>query len=345
MIRKTGAFEKDGKINEVYTFTNKNGATMQMITYGARITSLCVPDKNGNFSDVIVGCKNLCDYYDQKDYFGATIGRYCNRIEKGKFTLNGRQYQLETNQNSHSLHGGKTANFDRQIWSAEIKGDSLVFSLFSPDGAGGYPGNMQVKAIYTLTDDNQVVCEFIAKSDKDTICNMTQHSFFNIGDDHDILEQELMINASYITPCDKELIPHGDFLAVKDTPFDFTSPKAIKTHIHTPYKTAKTERGYDCNFCIDRKTERELEHCATLFDKKSGRKLDCYTTLPGLQIYTTNYDGAFTFEGKKKYGLHSAICLETQFYPNSPNCKEYPSTVLKRGEDFRHKTVYAFSVE
>lgn len=345
MITKTHTFIKNGKINEIYTFENKVGSSMQMMTYGARIISLSVPDKNGNFSDVIVGCKNPQDYYDQKDYFGATVGRYCNRIEFGKFTLNNKEYQLEINQKQHSLHGGNTSNFDRQIWKAEIKGDSLEFALFSPDGAGGYPGNMHVKAVYTLTDDNQVICEFIAKSDKDTVCNMTQHSFFNIGHDDTILEQELMINAEYITPCDQDLIPHGEFLKVDNTPFDFRYAKKIKTDVFTPYGVAKNDKGYDCNFCINRKSESDLEHCACLYDKKSGRRLDCYTTLPGLQIYTTNYAGAFTFEGKKQYGLHSGICLETQFYPNSPNCPSYPSCVLKKDEEFRHKTIYKFSVK
>ena len=345
MIKKTYSFTKNGKVNDVYTFTNKQGSSMQMLTYGARIISLCVSDKNGVFGDVIVGCKNPEDYYEQKDYFGATVGRYCNRIENAKFFLNGKEYNLEANQNGHSLHGGNTANFDRVVWNAEIVGDSLEFTHLSLDGAGGYPGNMQVKAIYTLTEDNQVICEFIAKSDKDTICNMTQHAFFNIGNDLDILEQELMINARSFTPCDDKLITHGEVQDITGTPFSFLPAKRLGKDMNSDERLIKRCNGFDFNYCIDRKTEKELEHCAYLYDQKSGRRLDCFTTLPGLQIYTTNSTNSFTFEGKKPYGLHAGICLETQFYPNSPNCPTYPSATLKVGEEFRHKTIYKFSVK
>ncbi|MBR2871214.1 MAG: galactose mutarotase [Clostridia bacterium] len=346
MVKKTSSFIKNGLENQVWTLTNKNGCSMQMTNYGARIISLIVPDKNGNLSDVIVGAKNPADYYDIRDYFGATVGRCCNRIEDGKFTLNGTPYQVEINQNGNCLHGGKTASFDRAIWQARAIGETLRFTLFSEDGASGFPGNMKVTADYTLTDENSVVFEVTATSDKDTLCNLTQHSFFNIGDDQTVLDQLLTIDADKITPVDERLLCHGDFLNVDNTPFDFRTPKRVGQDIFSNHPITSRSRGYDINFCINRKSERDLEHCATLFDQKSGRVLECWTTLPGLQIYTTNGDKVFeTFEGKKPYVKHCAICLETQFFPNSPNCPNYPSVVLKKGEVFHHKTIYKFLVK
>lgn len=342
MITKTYSFEKDGKVNSVYTLLNKSGAKAEVLTYGARLISLSVPNKTGSFTDVIVGCKSPEDYYQTNGYYGSTVGRYCNRIGNAEFELNGVKYVLEKNDGLNTLHGGNTANFDRVVWNAEIKGNSLSLYHFSADGDGGYPGNMSVEVKYTLTDDNELTIEYFAESDKDTVCNLTNHAFFNLSDLPTVLEHELMINANGITPCREDLIPHGEIQNITGTPYSFLPAKKIGKDIFDKDKMISFCNGYDFNYCLNRKTKNDLEFCANLYSPQSGISMDCYTTKPGLQIYTSNEE--VKFNGKKSYGVHSAICLETQFYPNSPNCKEYPSATLKVGEKYSHKTVYKFSV-
>lgn len=341
MIKKTYSFIKNGKTNDVYTLKNKNGCEVDILTYGARLIRLSLPDKNGKFSDCLVGCKRPEDYYGAPHYFGATIGRYGNRIGNSSFVLNGQTYHVEANEGKNSLHGGSTTNFDCQIWNAEIEKDSLILTHTSPDGAGGYPGNLDVRVRFTFTDENELVIEYKAVSDKDTLCNLTNHSYFNIGDKDTILDQELMINAKKITPVDKQLIPHGEYMDIDGTPYSFLPAKRLGKDMFSDAPLIKQCNGYDFNYCLDR-VGKGLEHFAYVYDKDTGRRMDCYTTLPGVQLYTACVTGGF--QGKKDYVTHCALCLETQGFPNSPNCPEYPSCVLKAGETYHEITVYKFSV-
>lgn len=344
MIEKTYSFEKEGRTNDVYTLTNASGASVDVLTYGARLIRIMMPDKKGKLGDVLVGCARPEDYYEENPYFGATIGRYGNRIGGAKFLLNGKTYTLEANDGKNTLHGGVTADFSRQIWNAEIAGDHLVLTHLSPDGAGGFPGNLKVTLTITLTDENELILDYTAISDKDTVCNLTNHSYFNLGGQETVLSHELMINASKITPVDDELIPHGEYMDINGTPFSFLYPKPIGQDIFCDEPMIRGCNGYDFNYCLD-KIGRGLEHVAYVYDRESGRRMDCYTTLPGIQLYTGCSTGSFAGRGKKKYVNHCALCLETQGYPNSPNCPEYPSTTLKAGETYKEITTYKFSVK
>lgn len=343
MIKKTYTFKKDGKTNDVYTLSNKNGVEVDILTYGGHILRISTPDKHGNFADCIVGCKKPEDYYGNYPYFGATIGRYGNRIGDSKFTLNGVEYYLEANDGKNSLHGGTSSNFNRVIWDAEIVEDALVLSHLSPDGAGGYPGNLSVKVSFTLTQDNALEIEYFATTDKDTVCNLTNHSYFNLSGEDTVYNQELMIKSKKITPVDDGLIPHGEFMDIDGTPYSFYPAKLLGKDMFSNEKFIKACNGFDFNYCLERETERELEFFAYVYDKQSGRRMDCYTTLPGVQLYTACSTGGF--KGKKDYVNHCALCLETQRFPNSPNCPQYPTTTLKSGEEYREKTVYKFSVQ
>lgn len=343
MITKIHEFERNGKVNEVYRITNKNGAELDILTYGARIIRLTAPDRNGYMGDVIVGYAQPEDYTDKaRVFYGALIGRYGNRIGESKFTLGGVTYNLQANNGKNTLHGGFDG-FDRRTFAAKINGEKLVLSYVSPDGEGGYPGNMYVECTYQYTDDNEVIIDYYAKSDKDTLCNLTNHAYFNIGNDETVLDQELMINSSTITPVDDELIPHNEFMNIIGTPYSFKNGELLKTNMFSTDHMIALCKGFDFNYCLDRKSPKDIEHFAYVYDKASGRKMDCYTDLPGVQLYTSNtMKGS---EGKKVYEDYCALCLETQGYPNSPNCPAYPSTVLKAGEPYRTTTVYKFSVK
>ncbi len=342
MIKKTYTFFKAGQANDVYTLSNASGTEVDVLTYGARLTRISVPDKNGDFADILVGCKRVEDYYDPNPYFGATIGRYGNRIGNAKFTLNGKTYYLENNNGNHSLHGGKSGDFSRKIWSATIEENSLVLSHVSPDGEGGYPATLWVKVRFTLTEDNALQIDYFAEADNDTLCNLTNHAYFNLGAQDTVLSHDLWIKSRFITSIDDELIPHGEFTPIDDTPYSFCPAKPIGKDIFSDAKWIARCNGYDFNYCLERETERDLEHFAYVYDSESGRRMDCFTTLCGVQLYTACSTGGF--QGKKPYVNHCALCLETQGYPNSPNCPEYPSTVLKKGEKYRETTVYKFSV-
>lgn len=342
MITKSYTFLKNGKENDVYTLRNAKGMEADILTYGARIIRLTAPDKHGKFEDVIVGCKNPEDYYRENPYFGATIGRFGNRIGGGQFTINGETYNVEKNEGNNTLHGGFSTNFDRVIWTADVQDDCLVLSHFSPDGAGGFPGNLAVSVTFTLSDDNELKIEYKATTDKDTVCNLTNHSYFNIGGQDTVLDHVLMINARQITPVDKELIPHGELMDIDGTPYSFLPAKKIGQDTFSDAEFIKQCGGYDFNYCIDR-IGKGLVRVAYVYDEESGRKMDCYTTLPGIQLYTAC--ALDHFDGKKQYGKYCALCLETQGYPNSPNCPQYPSTLLKAGETYQEITTYKFSVK
>ena len=340
MIKKTYSFEKNGVINDVYTLKNENGAQVDILTYGARIIRISVPDRKGKFADVVVGCKKPEDYYEENPYFGATVGRVCNRIGGAKFTLNGEEYTVEANEGNNSLHGGTTADFSRVVWNAEIKNDSLVLTHLSPDGAGGYPGNLSVTLTVSFSNEGELKLDYLATTDKDTYCNLTNHTYFNLGKQPTVLEHELMINAKQITPIDEELIPHGEFMDIEDTPYCFLRYKTIGKDIFSDAALIKQCGGYDFNYCLDR-VGKGLERSACAYDPETGRRMSVYTTLPGIQLYTANTTGGFV--GKKEYVNHCALCLETQGFPNSPNCPTYPSILLKAGETYREITSYKFS--
>ena len=342
MIKKTYTFtDKCGTV-DVYTLTNARGMQMEVSTLGGRILTLTAPDRNGKLADVLMGLARPEDYVDNHPYYGAFIGRYGNRIGGAKFTLGGKSYELEKNNGKNMLHGG-FVGFDRRLMTAKIDGEALVLSYHSPDGECGFPGNLDVDVKYELTDDGEVKLTYDAVSDADTLCNLTNHAYFNIGDDDTVLDQVLDINASRITPVDDELIPHGEFMDVIGTPYSFKGGVKLGKNMFSDDHMIALCHGFDFNYCLDRKTENDLEFCASVYDEKSGRYMECYTTLPGVQLYTSNTVKGSV--GKKTYENYAALCLETQGFPNSPNCPEYPSTVLKKGEKYHTETVYKFSVK
>lgn len=342
MVKKTYTFtDKCGTV-DVYTLENAKGMKMEVSTLGGRILTLTAPDRDGKLADVLMGLARPEDYVDNHPYYGAFIGRYGNRIGGAKFTLGGKTYELEKNNGRNMLHGG-FVGFDRRLMTAKVDGDALVLSYHSPDGECGFPGNLDVDVKYELTDDGEVKLTYDAVSDADTLCNLTNHAYFNIGDDDTVLDQVLDINASRITPVDDELIPHGEFMDVIGTPYSFKGGVKLGKNMFSDDHMIALCHGFDFNYCLDRKTENDLEFCASVYDEKSGRYMECYTTLPGVQLYTSNTVKGSV--GKKTYENYAALCLETQGFPNSPNCPEYPSTVLKKGEKYHTETVYKFSVK
>lgn len=343
MVKKTYTFtDKSGAAVDVYTLTNARGMQMEVSTLGGRILTLTAPDRDGKLADVLMGLARPEDYVDNHPYYGAFIGRYGNRIGGAEFTLGGKTYELEKNNGRNMLHGG-FVGFDRRLMTAKIDGEVLVLSYHSPDGECGFPGNLDVDVKYELTDDGEVKLTYDAVSDADTLCNLTNHAYFNIGDDDTVLDQVLDINASRITPVDDELIPHGEFMDVIGTPYSFKDGVKLGKNMFSDDHMIALCHGFDFNYCLDRKTENDLEFCASVYDEKSGRYMECYTTLPGVQLYTSNTVKGSV--GKKTYENYAALCLETQGFPNSPNCPEYPSTVLKKGEKYHTETVYKFSVK
>lgn len=343
MVKKTYTFtDKSGAAVDVYTLTNARGMQMEVSTLGGRILTLTAPDRDGKLADVLMGLARPEDYVDNHPYYGAFIGRYGNRIGGAEFTLGGKTYELEKNNGRNMLHGG-FVGFDRRLMTAKVDGEALVLSYHSPDGECGFPGNLDVDVKYELTDDGEVKLTYDAVSDADTLCNLTNHAYFNIGDDDTVLDQVLDINASRITPVDDELIPHGEFMDVIGTPYSFKGGVKLGKNMFSDDHMIALCHGFDFNYCLDRKTENDLEFCASVYDEKSGRYMECYTTLPGVQLYTSNTVKGSV--GKKTYENYAALCLETQGFPNSPNCPEYPSTVLKKGEKYHTETVYKFSVK
>lgn len=331
----------DGKSVDLYTLTNAHGLKAEIITFGGIVTSLQVPDRNGKFADIVLGCDDVNDYTKKSPYFGALIGRYGNRIAKGRFTLDGTEYKLATNDGPNHLHGGKKG-FDKVVWTAKPmqtkEGQALKLTYKSRDGEEGYPGNLSCTVVYTLTDNNELKISYEAKTDKDTIVNLTHHSYFNLAgyNSGDVLGHELMINANSFTPVDKTLIPTGEIKAVKGTPMDFTKPTAIGLHIK------EVEGGYDHNYVLNN-SKGKLALTATVYEPKTGRFMEVYTTEPGLQFYSGNFlDG--TLKGKGAvYNKHAGFCLEAQHFPDSPNKANFPSVVLKPGQKYTQLTVYNFS--
>ncbi|MGN1195954.1 MAG: aldose epimerase family protein [Acutalibacteraceae bacterium] len=325
----------------LYTIENNNGVTAGIITRGATLDSFCCPDKDGKNGDIIAGFDNILGHINSGTYTGEVIGQYANRIGGGKFTLDGKEYSVTKNEKGITcLHGG--AEYSSALWDAIIVDDNAVeFSYKSPDGKEGFPGNVDVKVTYILTDKNELELHYEAVSDKDTIINLTNHAYFNLGTtaSGDILGTELMLNCDYFTPTDENSIPTGEIRPVEGTAFDFRTPKKIGRDINADDIQLKMAGGYDHNFCINGESGK-LRLAARAKDEKSGRQLEVYTDLPGVQFYTGNFMDGET--GKNGIGLdkHYGFCLETQFYPDSPNRPEFPSCVLKANDKFKTLTVF-----
>ena len=336
-----GTFE-DKAVTE-YTITNSHGMQVSVINYGGAITRLITPDKQGTMGDVVTGFESL-DGFLQKGvpYFGALIGRYGNRIAHAKFTLDGKTYTLPANNNGNSLHGGDKG-FDKVYWNIEKQGDSsLKLNYKSKDGEQGYPGNLDIQVVYTLTADNALKIDYTATTDKATPVNLTNHAYYNLsaGKDSTILNHELMLNADRYTPVNDSLIPTGKIEPVKGGPMDFTTAKKIGKEI------AAVKGGYDHNWVLN-KTGNSLDKAATLYEPVSGRYMEVWTTQPGIQFYSGNFlDGKLTkTKNGQPYIKHAALCLETQHFPDSPNEPSFPSTILKPGETYNQTTIYKFSTK
>ena len=338
----------DGKPVVLYVLKNAKGMEVCVTNFGGRVVSVMVPDQNDSLRDVVLGFDSIAPYVNvEGNNFGALIGRYGNRIEKGQFTLEGKQYQLPQNNFGHSLHGGPEGFF-AQVWDAnQVDDHTLELTLHSPDGFAGYPGNLDVKVTYTVTDDNALSIAYEATTDAPTIVNLTNHSYFNLGADHskDILGHEVMIAADSITPIDSTFMTHGTMLAVEGTPFDFRQAKPVGRDIEADNEQLRNGRGYDHNFVLN--TGGDINKVsASIFCPETGILMEVLTDEPGLQFYVGNFlDG--TVKGKRgiAYPHRGAICMETQHYPNSPNQSAYPSTVLKPGEIYKSHCIYRFSVK
>jgi aldose 1-epimerase len=336
----------DGTAIESYTIYNARGASAKLITYGATLTELHVPDNKGKMGDVVLGFDNLQGYLSPEPYFGAIIGRYANRIAKGKFTLDGKEYQLATNNGPNCLHGGKVG-FDKRVWKAKatnlVDGSKVTFTYLSKDGEENFPGNVNVTVTYTLTDTNELKIEYEAETDKDTVINLTNHSYFNLAGagSGDMLKHVLYLSADEYTPVDSTLIPTGEIKSVAGTPLDFRTPTAIGERIGQIPDIG----GYDHNFVVNGKMGT-MRLAARVTEPSSGRQMEVWTTEPGVQFYTSiHLDGSIHGKGGLSYAKYGALCLETQHYPDSPNHPNFPTTELKAGAKFHSETIYKFSAK
>lgn len=335
----------EGENADLYTLTNTQGASVAISTYGGAVVSLKMPDRNGVMADIVLGFDKLDDYIKPGPYFGAIIGRYANRIAHGKFMLEGMEYMLAKNDGENSLHGG-IRGFDKQLWIArEAPSRALELDYVSRDGEEGYPGNLAVTVVYTLTDNNELQIDYSATTDKATVLNLTNHSYFNLSGEGqgDILSHKVTIYADRFTPVDEMLIPTGQLASVAGTPFDFRQPHPIGERINDADEQLKLAKGYDHNFVLNT-GGASLDLVANVTDPKSGRVMDVLTTEPGIQFYTANLLKV-TGKGGKQYGPHAAFCMETQHFPDSPNKPGFPSVVLKPGVQFQSTTIYRFSTD
>lgn len=331
----------------IYTLKNSKNMTAEICTYGGAIVSTMVPGKDGKFHDVMLGYDTLDGYLKGNKFYGALIGRFGNRIQYGKFTLNGKEYQLAQNDGENHLHGGPKG-YDKVVWNSKIiEGDAnnLELSYFSPDGEEGYPGNLTVKVNYVLTDDNALEINYSATTDADTILNLTNHAYFNLSghSSGDVLKHKLMINADKFTVNDKYSIPTGEIKTVSGTPMDFRTLTPIGTNIDSDYEQIVFGKGFDHNWALNTNGSDSIK-AAQAIAEDTGIVMDVYTTTPGVQFYSGNFiDGAETGKENTVYQIRNGFCLETQFFPNSINCSNFASPILKAGEEYKHKTIYKFS--
>lgn len=338
---------------KLFTLKNSHGMVVKITNYGAIITSILVPDRKGNVADVALGFNRLEDYINSVDrpYFGAIVGRYGNRIAKGRFSLDGHDYKLATNNGENHLHGG-IIGFDKVVWDAKPISDDhwsgVELSYLAKDKEEGYPGNLKIRVTYKLNEENELSVDYHATTDKPTPVNLTQHTYFNLkGEGNgDILDHELMINADRYTPVDAEQIPTGQIADVKNTPFDFTKPKAIGRDIKKTHEQIKYGNGFDHNFVINRPKNSPMALAARVYEPSSGRVLEVETTEPGVQFYCGNFlDGRLIGKGGKPYLNRGGFCLETQHFPDSPNHSEFPTTILRPGEELGSHTIFRFSTK
>lgn len=347
-VEKTSFGKVDGKNISLYTLKNSHGMEVSITNYGATIVSIKVPDNKGQIADVSLGYDNIDGYVADKSYFGVTAGRYANRIAKGRFTLDGKTHQIPLNDGPNALHGGKIG-FNKRIWEEkDVPTENAVeMSYRSPDGEEGFPGNLKVIVTFTLTESNELRLDYLATTDKDTVLNLTNHTYFNLhGEGNgDILGTEMTIHASQMTPVDSTLIPVGELRQVKGTPFDFLTEHTIGERINQSDDQLKLGRGYDHNFVIDRQ-KPGMVLAVKAYDQRSGRVLEVLTDQPGVQFYTGNFlDGTVHGKDGKKYEYRTGFCLETQHFPDSPNHPKFPTTELKPGEKFTSTTIYRFSAK
>lgn len=339
----------DGQQVDLYTIRNTHGAEATITNYGAIVVSLKVPDRNGKFDDVVLGFNDFESYLKKNDpYFGAIVGRYGNRIAKGRFKLNGVEYKLATNNGENHLHGG-IKGFDKVVWTGHgmntKSGPAVVLTYLSKDGEEGYPGNLNARVVYTLTNNNELKIDYTATTDKDTVTNLTHHSYFNLkGEGNgDILDHLVTINADRFVPTDAGSIPTGNLEKVAGTPFDFLKPMAIGARINDDDKQLKFGQGYDHTWVINGRGN-VLRLAATAYETTSGRFMEVWTTEPGMQFYTGNFlNGTLTGKSGKVYERRTGFCFETQHYPDSPNHPAFPTTTLKKGQTYKSTTIYKFS--
>jgi len=331
----------------IYTLKNSNGMKSEICTYGGAIVSTIVPDKNGEFRDIMLGYDNLDGYLKGNKFFGALIGRFGNRIQYGKFSLNGKEYQLAQNDGENHLHGG-LKGFDKIVWDSKIiesEPNTLELSYFSPNGEEGYPGNLTVKVNYVLTEDNALEINYYATTDEDTIVNLTNHAYFNLSghSSGDVLNHKLMINADKFTVNDKSSIPTGEIKEVTSTPMDFRTLTSIGQNIDSDYEQIVFGNGFDHNWVLNTNGSDSLK-AAQAVAEDTGIIMDVYTTTPGVQFYSGNFiDGTDTGKANATYQIRNGFCLETQYFPNSINCSNFASPILKAGDEYKHKTIYKFS--
>lgn len=347
LLNKNDFFKNiKGKETTIYVLKNRNGLVSEITNYGARVVSLWVPDNNGNFDDIVLGFDNIDDYINAKEkYFGATIGRYGNRIKEGKFLINDKEYYLKKNNGLNHLHGGNMG-FSDVVWNAkQIDNQTLELNYFSKNMEEGYPGNLNVKIIYHLNNKDELKIEYFAKTDESTHVNLTHHSFFNLlgAGNETINEHLLYINANSFTPVDETLIPTGNIELVANTPFDFSVPTKIGKRINQEDNQLNYGKGYDHNYVLNNSQSEEII-AAKVYEKKSGRTLEVYTNEPGMQFYAGNFLSGTIGKHGKSYKKRSAFCLETQHFPNSPNQKNFPSTILKPNEEYYSICIYKFSI-
>ncbi len=339
----------DGQKVSLYTLTNANGAVAKITNYGAIVTELWMPDKNGKPADIVLGFESLSGYLGESPYFGCIVGRYGNRIGKGTFTLDGKTYSLAINNGENHLHGG-LKGFDKVVWQATAEqagkdGVAVTLRYTSKDMEEGYPGTLSVMVVYTLTNANELRIDYTAVTDKATVCNLTHHGYFNLAGQGNgsILNHELMLNADRYTPVDAGLITTGEILPVKGTPMDFTKPTAIGARIDNDFEQLKFGGGYDHNWVLNKKGS-EMSLAAKVYEPTSGRVMEVWTNEPGVQFYAGNFlDGTLTGKGGKVYQHRYGFCLETQHYPDSPNKPNFPTTTLRPGQTYKTTTVYKFS--
>ncbi len=350
MEKKAFGTTPDGKEADLYILTSKNGMEVSITNYGGTVTSIRVPDKNGKLADVVLGYDTLDGYVADKVYFGATVGRYCNRIGHAEFSIDGVKYTLAKNNGDNTLHGG-IKGFNKALWEARdvTKGDepALELKYTSKDGEEGFPGNLMTTVVYTLTNRNELKIDYSATTDKKTVVNLTNHTYFNLAGpgSGDVMKTVLRIEADKLTPVDSGLIPTGEMKSVEGTPFDFRKPTQIGARIDQDDEQLKLGKGYDHNFVLIKNKPSGLTLAARAEEPTTGRVLEVWTTEPGVQLYTGNFlDGTIHGKGGTAYERRTAFCLETQHFPDSPNHASFPSTLLSPGQRYHTTTIYKFSV-